>query len=110
MPDRMFGRNAWLLSAAVVTAALMAWMPRDAGATTFTQVTSDTTRETDPAPSPDGKWIAFTSDRGGHGATQIYVMPAEGGAPRQLTHEPDSVRAGTPSWAPDGKSLLFVST
>lgn len=110
MPDRMFGRNAWLFSAALATAATLAWMPRDAGATTFTQVTSDTTRETDPAPSPDGKWIAFTSDRGGHGATQIYLMPVEGGDPRQLTHEPDSVRAGTPSWAPDGKSLLFVST
>ena len=55
-------------------------------------------------------WLAFTSDRCGHGATQVYIMPTGGGEPRQLTDEPDSVHAGTPSWAPDGKSLLYVST
>jgi len=103
-----FGRNSWLLSAAVVL--VLAGIPRGAHATTFTAITSDTTRESDPAPSPDGKWIAFTSDRDGHGSSQVYLMPAEGGTPHQITHEPDSVRAGTPSWAPDGKSLLFVST
>ncbi|HEY2923577.1 MAG TPA: DPP IV N-terminal domain-containing protein, partial [Candidatus Eisenbacteria bacterium] len=90
--------------------ALVALRPPGAMAVTFTQITADTTRESDPAPSPDGKWIAFTSDREGRGGTQVYIMPAEGGEPRQMTHEPDSVRAGTPSWAPDGKSLLFVST
>lgn len=96
-----------LLIAAALGCALL---PGRGHATTFTRVTSDTTRETDPAPSPDGKWIAFTSDRGGRGATQIYVMPAAGGAARQLTHEADSIRAGTPTWSPDGKSLLFIST
>ena len=96
----------WPLTAFV----LMALAPGCARATTFTQVTSDTMRETDPAPSPDGKWIAFTSDRCGHGSTQVYLMPAEGGEARQLSHEPDSARAGTPTWAPDGKSLLFIST
>ena len=89
---------------------LFAGIASCARATTFNPVVSDSTRDTDPAPSPDGKWIAFTSDRDGHGSTQVYLMPAEGGAPRQLTHEPDSVRAGTPSWSPDGKSILFVST
>ena len=102
-------RISWLLSA-VAAAAVASLIPGGAKATTFTQITADTTRESDPAPSPDGKWIAFSSDRGGHGSQQIYIMPAEGGEPRQLTNEPDSVRAGTPSWAPDGKSLLFVST
>ena len=96
--------------AAAVVAALSCGGAGGAGATTFTPVLADSTRDTDPAPSPDGKWIAFTSDRGGHGATQIYVMPAEGGPPRQVTNEPDSVRAATPSWAPDGNSFLFVST
>lgn len=85
-------------------------LPGHGRATTFTQVTSDTTRDTDPAPSPDGKWIAFASDRCGHGASQIYLMPADSGAARQLTHEADSMRATTPTWAPDGRSLLFVST
>jgi len=111
MEHRVFRKAAWWIPA-LVGAALtaLALAPAAAFATTFTQVTSDTTRDTDPTPSPDGKWIAFTSDRCGHGATQIYIMPVEGGEARQLTDEPDSVRAGTPSWAPDGKSILFVST
>lgn len=119
MAYSMLGRKSWLDSAVgivMVAVHAMLWTgcakatPTPATPITFTQVTSDTTRETDPAPSPDGKWLAFTSDRDGHGATQIYIMPAEGGEPRQLTHEPDSTRVGTPSWAPDGKSILFVST
>ncbi|HZI89201.1 MAG TPA: DPP IV N-terminal domain-containing protein [Candidatus Polarisedimenticolia bacterium] len=111
-----FRKSVWLIPAVLLAAeGLLALgcsgsAAPTSTATTFTPLTADTTRETDPAPSPDGKWIAFTSDRGGHGATQIYLMPAGGGEAKQLTHEPDSVRAGTPSWAPDGKSLLFVST
>ena len=105
MPRRT---TVMILAIAVSLAIFLA--PGRGRATTFTQVTSDTTSETDPSPSPDGKWIAFTSDRCGRGATQIYIMPADGGEARQLTQEADSVRAGTPTWAPDGKSLIFVST
>jgi len=82
---------------------------RPAGATKFTLVTADTTyTETDPTPSPDGAWLAFTIDR--DGTRQIWIRPIGGGEARQLTHEPDSTRAMTPTWAPDGKSLLFIST
>ena len=38
--------------------------------------------DTQPAYSPDGQWIAFTSDRGG--SPQVYRMPASGGAARAL--------------------------
>jgi Tol biopolymer transport system component len=112
MGHRIFGIRTWLISAALATfgAALGCTSATTSSATTFNPVVSDTTRDTDPTPSPDGKWLAFTSDRCGKGATQVYIMPVEGGEARQLTLEPDSVRAGTPSWAPDGKSLLFVST
>ena len=108
MTRRQFGIHAWLILA--LAGASLAAVPGSAHGVTFTQITSDTTRETDPTPSPDGKWLLFTSDRAGHGATNLYIMPIEGGEPRQLTHEPDSVRSGTPSWAPDGKSLLFITT
>jgi Tol biopolymer transport system component len=73
--------------------------------------------DTDPAPSPDGKWIAFQSNRSG--SSQIWVMPAAGGTPRKVTSEPDSVSAAgrrmatrvmTPTWSPDSKTILFVST
>ena len=73
--------------------------------------------DTDPAPSPDGKWIAFQSNRSG--SSQIWVMPAGGGTPRRVTSEPDSVssngrrmptRVMTPTWSPDSKTVLYVST
>jgi Tol biopolymer transport system component len=84
-----------------------------AAATQFQAVMADSTvMDTDPTPSPDGKWIAFTSTREspGDSVRQIWIRPIGGGAPRQLTHEPDSARASTPTWAPDSKSLLFIST
>lgn len=96
---------AILLLAAALTGAAA---PERAAAIQFHKVTADTTRETDPAPSPDGKWIVFSSDR--KQWYQIYVMPAEGGEWRQLSFEPDSTRSSTPSWSPDGSSILFVST
>ncbi len=95
-----------------------------AAATQFRRVTSVAGRESDPAPSPDGKWLAFSRDHGK--SSQIWVMPIGGGAARQITSEPESVkvqdperpdttrtiyvRAMTPTWAPDSKSILFVST
>lgn len=58
----------------------------------------------EPASSPDGKSIAFSSDRAGR--PMIYVMDSEGNSPRRLTF------AGTfnaaPSWSPDGKTLAFA--
>jgi len=64
--------------------------------------------DTDPTPSPDGKWLATTTGR--DTLRQIWIRPIAGGPPRQLTHEPDSSRVMTPTWAPDSKSLLFIST
>jgi len=81
-----------------------------AGATQFRQVLADTLRETDPTPSPDGKWLAFTMAKHGGPLTNIWVMPIGGGEPRQITNEPDSGKAMTASWAPDSKSLLYIST
>jgi dipeptidyl aminopeptidase/acylaminoacyl peptidase len=56
---------------------------------------------------PDGKAIAFLSDRGEDETTQIWVLPADGGEARQLTR----VKAGIDDfvWAPDGKRLAFIA-
>jgi len=47
------------------------------------QLTRGTVRDGNPRWSPDGQWIAFTSDRGG-GAPQIWLLPLAGGDPLPL--------------------------
>lgn len=66
-------------------------------------LTRNPARDRSPEFSPDGKEIAFVSDR--DGAPQVYVMPAEGGAPAQLTFH--TAGADQPGWYPDGKALLI---
>jgi Tol biopolymer transport system component/DNA-binding SARP family transcriptional activator len=55
------------------------------------------------AVSPDGRWLAFDSDRGGHQA--IYLMPRTGGEPEQLS--PDSGDDFMPSWSHDGREVAY---
>jgi len=59
-----------------------------------------------PCFSPDGRYIAFSSNR--HGSYDVYVVPSHGGKPRRLTH--DSAHDFVSGWAPDGKQILFHST
>ena len=62
-----------------------------------------------PAISPDGKWIAFSSipvdDRTHH---HIFIMKADGSILYQLTKGLYKEEL-QPSWAPDGKSIIFIS-
>ena len=64
-----------------------------------------------PAWSPDGKRIAFTSTGGrttGDGHWHIYVMDANGGNPQKVSNE-NAVDNWDPSWSPDGERIAFVS-
>jgi tricorn protease len=55
--------------------------------------------------SPDGKWIAFSSDRNGN--LDVFIMPSVGGTAKQLTtHSADDTVLG---WSADSKSVLFSS-
>jgi dipeptidyl aminopeptidase/acylaminoacyl peptidase len=54
-------------------------------------------------PSPDGRWIAFLSDRSGW--DHLYVMPASGGSPVQITE--GRFEAWRPVWSHDSKRIAF---
>jgi dipeptidyl aminopeptidase/acylaminoacyl peptidase len=58
-----------------------------------------------PRWSPDGRQLAFVSNR--EGGAQIWVIPAAGGEPKKLT----SIATGASgiTWSPDGKWIAFVS-
>jgi tricorn protease len=69
------------------------------------RITVHRARDVYPRFSPDGKWIAFSSDRGGN--LDVFILPAAGGTPKQLTfHSADDTVL---AWAPDSKSILFAS-
>jgi dipeptidyl aminopeptidase/acylaminoacyl peptidase len=62
-----------------------------------------------PQPSPDGKWIAFISDRDGW--DRVYVLPAsapaatDGGA--AVAVSPSGRESWRPSWAPDSAHIVY---
>jgi tricorn protease len=58
-----------------------------------------------PRFSPDGKWVAFTSNRTGN--NDVFVVSADGGEPRQLTWHTGNDEALY--WTPDGKALIMAS-
>jgi tricorn protease len=62
------------------------------------------TRETSPALSPDGKTVAFFSDKTGD--YQLYTQPASGGDWTQITTDLDRAVYRL-VWSPDGKKILF---
>jgi len=66
-------------------------------------LTSNQAYDFNPVWSPDGKSIAFASDR--YGNFDIYTIPVEGGTPKRLTYFSGSEIPS--SFTPDGKSILF---
>jgi tricorn protease len=61
------------------------------------RITSTPATEANPHFSPDGQWLAFSSDRSG--VAQVYIVSAQGGTPTRLTWYP---AASFPrGWTPD---------
>ncbi|MGY1739390.1 MULTISPECIES: S9 family peptidase [unclassified Blastococcus] len=63
-------------------------------------------RDTAPAFSPDGRWLAYLGASGDE-PPQLHVLPTAGGAPRRLTDAP--LGAGTPVWSPDSRRLAWTA-
>ncbi len=59
-----------------------------------------------PSWSPDGKRIAFANTK--PGASEIYVMNADGTRQKSLTQDDKRGNKREPSWSPDGQSIAFV--
>lgn len=57
-----------------------------------------------PTFSPDGKWLAFLSDR--MGKNQIFVMRLEGGEAFAITDEKESI--SDLEWGPSGRKIFFI--
>ncbi len=91
MDTNRIAHNIWVVSTAPAS------QPRQ-----LTQSGHDTR----PQWSPDGKSIAFLSSR--EGATEVYMMPAQGGNAKKITSL--STGADNEKWSPDGRWLAFTSS
>ncbi len=96
-PDYHQGRVAFTYLADIWTA--------DENGQNVQRLTVNDARDAWPRFSPDGKWVAFSSDRNGN--LDVFIIPAAGGSAKQLTfHSADDNVLG---WTPDGRSVLFSS-
>ncbi len=93
-----FGAGWWMLSRRTV---------EPARPLVLTRLTSDSGLTTDPALSPDGKLLAFASDRSGEGSLDIWVRQIGRGEPLRLTR--DEADEYDPSFSPDGTQITFRS-
>jgi tricorn protease len=78
------------------------WVVNDNGSNPR-RLTVHTARDVNPRFSPDGKWIAFSSNR--YGNYDVFVMAAEGGPARQLTYH--SGADTVVGWSRDSKRVVF---
>src|SRR5207302_7039204 len=100
-------RNKLVVFRALYLAALLALVTAYVSEATspIRQLTNTTASNLRPSWSPDGKRIAFQSNR--EGPYHIYVMDSDGGNVSQLTNGDSDDRH--PAWSPDGKYLAVDS-
>jgi dipeptidyl aminopeptidase/acylaminoacyl peptidase len=71
------------------------------------QITDGAFDDEEPVFSPDGKSLAFTSNRSLAEATNLWVVPARGGEPKQAAQFDLPGVSVDPEWAPDSRTLYF---
>jgi tricorn protease len=70
------------------------------------RLTHHPARDREPRFSPDGKHLAFISERSG--SPQVHIMAAGGGTPKQVTYH--TAGCSLQEWCPDGRHLLLNAT
>jgi Tol biopolymer transport system component len=109
-------RRGWMLVTAMTALAISAgvswWSVRtrnevETVGAPIMRITSDSGLTMDPALSPDGKLVAYASDRAGGDNLDLWVQQVDGGAPIRLTSDP--ANEYDPSFSPDGSKIVFRS-
>lgn len=73
----------------------------------LTRLTTEPGLSDSPAMSPDGKMVAYSSDKGLDAGRDLYVKQVAGGEPIRLTF--DGAANTTPDFSPDGSRIVFRS-
>jgi serine/threonine protein kinase len=94
------------IAGSVMVAGIAWWVSRSSvpALMHFSAVTSFAGVQAQPALSPDGRSVAYISNRDGH--YNVYVGLVHGGQPVQITHE--KAMKCRPSWSPDGSTLAYA--
>src|SRR3989454_2610597 len=78
------------------------WVANEDGSN-VQRITDNRAREVYPRFSPDGRWIAFSSNR--YGNNDVFIVPATGGTPRRLTFHTGNDEVV--SWTRDSQNVIF---
>jgi tricorn protease len=79
-------------------------VPAEHGSVRTLTADHSSVHELNPAWSPDGKWIAYLSDKTGE--YELYTRPQMGGEETRITTDGAIYRFG-PTWSPDSKKLVY---
>ncbi len=107
---RSLAAAAGVLGLIAATAVATWWLLRPNASprvAVLKQLTFDSGLTTDPVLSPDGKIMAFASDRSGEGNLDIWIQQLATGEARRLTQ--DSSDESEPAFTPDGSRVAFRS-
>jgi dipeptidyl aminopeptidase/acylaminoacyl peptidase len=99
----VFSRRSWDETANKVTTNL--WLVSTDGAVLRQLTAARQAVDSSPSWSPDSRWVAFVSNRGG--ASRIWAIALAGGEAEQLSSVP--VDVDNVQWSPDGSRLAFTA-